>query len=81
MGLELFAGLGVLPFAVDQHLLVGAVRIGMRRGGNWLYQAHDVILPISVLAIVVAGGIYRFGEAGKEIGPNRRAWEVFAINS
>ena len=45
VGLEALAGGGVDPFAVDQHLLVGAIRIGMAGDRNCLCYSH-VFTPL-----------------------------------
>src|SRR5262249_20128995 len=42
--LERLAGSGVHPFAVDEHFLVGTIRIRMARDRNRLRHSH-VILP------------------------------------
>ncbi|MGY4422769.1 hypothetical protein ACVWY2_005218 [Bradyrhizobium sp. JR6.1] len=51
MGFECLAGGGVDPFAVDQHLLVGAIGIRMARDRNSLRDSH-VCTPCKMSAEV-----------------------------
>src|SRR5882762_5821018 len=60
VGLESLAGRRVDPFAVDQHLFVGTVRIRMARNRNRLRHSH-VCTPLVSIGppIVISNDIYR----------------------
>jgi hypothetical protein len=44
--LEFLAGSGIDPLAVDQHLLVGTIGVGMARDRNCLRNSHGVFLVL-----------------------------------
>jgi hypothetical protein len=50
VGLESLAGCGIDPFAVDQHFLVGAIRVGM--ACHWYRLRHShVISPLRLVSL------------------------------
>jgi hypothetical protein len=74
--LEALAGCGVDPFAVDQHLLVGTIRIGMARHRYRLRHSH-VCTPLMSIGfwIVISRILQRPHDTVKRACRWNRAWD------